>query len=397
MSKGLLSVVTGNTPAVRGAVVDALLRVSPQATVLAVSVEDRGDEGYPVVQRSFSGTGPHGREPGPLGVTGDPVVILRQDLVALRRAAGPGRPHVVLALPATLDVLPFLVELWRARVASGPLTDFYDPAPVAVGIDPAAFMTDLGCVHRPVRLWDGRGLGEALTPAEAAARQVEAADVVAVRDGSAGGDRSASGVAALVGHLNREARVVVAPGGDVRAASIAEALPSGAADAWRARLEPVLPPPPPPPRTADHGVESVLWRARRPLHPARLADALDTVLDGVVRGRGHLWLGSSPDAVVTWRSAGAHLELRETGRWLEPRDGAAWAAASPLRRTLASWFWHDPYGERRSELNVTGTGLDAWRIRCALDAALLTDAELALGPDGWRELPDPLLGSAEPG
>jgi hypothetical protein len=109
------------------------------------------------------------------------------------------------------------------------------------------------------------------------------------------------------------------------------------------------------------------------------------------------WLCSSPDAVVTWRSAGAYLESTEADRWLEPRDTTAWAAASPLRRTLASWFWHDRYGERRNELNLTGVGLDEWRIRCALDAALLTDAELALRRDGWREVPDPLLGSAEPG
>ncbi|MGA5353703.1 class I SAM-dependent methyltransferase [Streptomyces thermodiastaticus] len=103
--------------------IDELLRVSPQATVLAVSVEGRGDEGYPVVQRFLSGAGPHVREWGPLGVTGDPVVVLRQDLLALRRAEGSERPHVVLALPANLDVLSLLVELWRARVASGPLTD----------------------------------------------------------------------------------------------------------------------------------------------------------------------------------------------------------------------------------------------------------------------------------
>lgn len=57
------------------------------------------------------------------------------------------------------------------------------------------------------------GLGESLTPAEAAARQVEAADVVSVRAVSAGGDWRASGVAAFVGHLDREARVVVSPGG----------------------------------------------------------------------------------------------------------------------------------------------------------------------------------------
>ncbi|WP_405496407.1 hypothetical protein [Streptomyces sp. NBC_00096] len=53
-SKGLLGVVAGNTPGVRGLVVDHLLRASPRATVLAVSVQDRGS-GYPVMQRFTSG------------------------------------------------------------------------------------------------------------------------------------------------------------------------------------------------------------------------------------------------------------------------------------------------------------------------------------------------------
>ncbi|MCZ1014165.1 GTP-binding protein [Streptomyces noursei] len=395
MSKGLLSVVTGNTPGIRGAVVDQVLRLSPEATVLAVSVEGREDGGYPVVQRFLSGTGTSARESSPQGVTGDPVVVLRQDLLALRRAPGPGRTHVVLALPATVEVIPFLAELWRARVASGPLTDFYDPAPVVVGVDPATFMADLGCVHRSVRLWNGRGLGEPLTTAEAAARQVESADAVVVRAMSTGDGRKASGVAALIGHLNGEALVVTSPGGDAPApASLAEATPSGTAHAWQARLEPVLAPRSP--RVGRHGVESVLWRSRRPLHPGRLADALDAVMDGVVRGRGHLWLCSSPDAVVTWHSAGAYLELREADGWLEAHDRTAWEAASPQRRTLASWFWHDYYGERRNELLLTGTDLDERRTRSALDAALLTDAELALGRDGWRTVPDPLLGGVDP-
>jgi hypothetical protein len=52
---------------------------------------------------------------------------------------------------------------------------------------------------------------------------------------SAGGDRRASGVAAFAGHLNRESRVVVSQGEHARAASITEALPSGAVDAWQAQ------------------------------------------------------------------------------------------------------------------------------------------------------------------
>ncbi|MFD3936010.1 hypothetical protein ACFWSF_02905 [Streptomyces sp. NPDC058611] len=69
-----------------------------------------------------------------------------------------------------------LLRLWRARVGADCLDDHYDAAPVLVGVDPAALLADITCVHRTMRLWDGDDRGEPLTPAEGAARQVEAAD-----------------------------------------------------------------------------------------------------------------------------------------------------------------------------------------------------------------------------
>lgn len=162
---------------------------------------------------------------------------------------------------------------------------------------------------------------------------------------------------------------------------------------WLARLGPMMIPGIR--RGSAHlepSVESVRWRARRPVHPQRLADALAKVMRGVVRSRGHPWLSSRPDSVVTWRSAGAHLDLREAGRWLEQEETRAWQAATPQRRTLASWFWHDCYGERRNEIVLTGVDLDKQATRLALDEVLLTDRELAQGRDAWAAVPGPLLG-----
>ncbi|MFD3504314.1 hypothetical protein [Streptomyces sp. NPDC058678] len=241
MPKGLLSVVVGNTPGVRADVVDQLLRLSPRAVLLAVSIQEC-DNGYPVVQRFLSGADASVREAS-RGATGDPVVILRQDLMSLRRCSGP--VHVVLALPGDVDVLPFLMELWRARVASGSLGDYYEPAPVVVGVEPASFMVDIGCVHRAVRLWSGRERGEALSPAEVAVRQVEAADVLIAPGRVDGDEEEASAAAALASRLTVGAHLVTSglagAGPEVRA-SLTRAVPSGAEGEWRARLEPVTVP-----------------------------------------------------------------------------------------------------------------------------------------------------------
>ncbi|HWU05146.1 MAG TPA: GTP-binding protein [Streptomyces sp.] len=388
MSKGLLSVVTGNTPAVRGEAVDRLLRLSTDAVVLAVSVHGRHEE-RPSVQRFLSGRDPRIESIAPKAATGSPAVILRQDLLSLRRTAGSG--HVILALPENLDILPFLVELWRTRSGATSLGDHYAAAPVLVAVDPVPFMADIGCVHQAVRLWNGWGRTAPLTQAEAAARQVESADVLHVPAGEEAADnRYASGVASLAEQINGAAPLLD-PSADER--RIVHPLPADFGEQWLARLDPVVIPGFR--RGTAHltpAVRSVRWRARRPVHPQRLADALTTVMRGVVRSRGHLWLSSRPDAVVTWRSAGAHLELREAGRWLEPGDARAWQAVTPQRRTLASWFWHDCYGERRNEIVFTGVDLDEQAIRLALHEALLTGHELAQGRDTWAAVPDPLLG-----
>ncbi|MCC9310584.1 GTP-binding protein [Kitasatospora sp. RB6PN24] len=391
--RNLLSVVCGNTTGISGRLVDLLLHGNRDTLALAVAV-GAGSGRYPTVQRFVSG---HDL-PADLAVirsaTGDPAVIIRQDLAAISRAL-PGH-HVVLVLPNSLETTPFLADLWRAPIGTTPLSRRYDLAPVTVAIDPRHFLRDLRCTHRTVTLRAGGDGTEAVTVAEAAARVVEAAGRLVVPvapQADADGHRAAC---ALLTHLNPFATLLRLP--DLRdhraAAEVRRALVDPhsrqAAPALADAFEPVRAPVRRP--LLDHGISSVLWRTRRPLHPERLAGCLAEVTRSVTRSRGHLWLANRPGTVVTWRSAGRHLELRAAGDWLE--DGAAehWRHASPTRRTLASWYWDDYYGERRNEIVFTGADLDPVRLHAILNAVQLADHELALGPDCWRDLPDPLLG-----
>lgn len=144
-----------------------------------------------------------------------------------------------------------------------------------------------------------------------------------------------------------------------------------------------------PPLDGDCGVRLVVFSARRPFHPGRLHDALDVLLDGVVRTRGRVWLATRPEAVLWLESAGGGLKVGHAGDWLDGAGSEAWEAASDERQAIAALGWHPDFGDRAQDLVVLSHAADPDEIDAVLREALLTDLELAAGEDVWRALPDP--------
>lgn len=67
-------------------------------------------------------------------------------------------------------------------------------------------------------------------------------------------------------------------------------------------------------------------------------------------------------------------------------DGDA-GAGEPGRS--AEGRWDAVYGDRAQELVFIGCGMDQGAVRSALEGALLTDDEFALGPEEWDGWDDP--------
>ncbi|MFD3505943.1 ribosome hibernation factor-recruiting GTPase MRF [Nocardia sp. NPDC058666] len=133
-----------------------------------------------------------------------------------------------------------------------------------------------------------------------------------------------------------------------------------------------------PPLSTDCGVTLVEFAARRPFHPARLHEALDVLLDGVVTARGRIWLATQPDQVVWLESAGGGLRAGGAGRWLAAMTAEEQAAADPTRRAMAGLGWDERFGDRAVSLVILAHDADPAEIRHALHWALVEDDELLL-------------------
>jgi len=141
----------------------------------------------------------------------------------------------------------------------------------------------------------------------------------------------------------------------------------------------------PTPETEEYGVSSFLYTADRPFHPQRLRPFLESDWPGLLRSKGFFWLASRPDEAGYWSQAGALLTIEYSGQWEDeetrdkktPEEGLADEVEADM-------------GVPRQELVFIGVELLREEMIAQLDAALLTDAELAQGPAKWRKYRDHL-------
>ncbi|MGW0159818.1 ribosome hibernation factor-recruiting GTPase MRF [Mycobacterium sp. NPDC003323] len=143
-----------------------------------------------------------------------------------------------------------------------------------------------------------------------------------------------------------------------------------------------------PPLQPAGAVALVEFNARRPFHPDRLHQAIDDLLDGVVRVRGRAWLASQSDAVVWIESAGGGLGVGNAGLWLAAMSDSERAYVDPERVALAASQWDERFGDRHIALTALVCGAAPETITDALTRALLTDDEMA-EPAAWAQYPDP--------
>lgn len=140
--------------------------------------------------------------------------------------------------------------------------------------------------------------------------------------------------------------------------------------------------------TEEYGISSFVYSARRPFHPQRFYQHLhDGEWDNgtLLRSKGFFWLASRPEHAGSWSQAGGVMHHGLAGRWWASVPKEQW----PLEylEDIESQ-WEEPYGDCRQELVFIGQNVEAEKVCLELDACLLSDSELAAGPDVWRHYRD---------
>ncbi len=138
----------------------------------------------------------------------------------------------------------------------------------------------------------------------------------------------------------------------------------------------------------EYGVNSFVYRSRRPFHPQRFFDRLSQDWNGVLRSKGFFWLASRLDKIGVWSQAGRVARLDFGGFWWAAVPKSHWPELESVRAEINK-RWNDEVGDCRQELVFIGIGMDEVDLYDSLQACLLTDEEMSLGIDAWLELDDP--------
>lgn len=240
----------------------------------------------------------------------------------------------------------------------------------------------------------GESLGEEdeRTVVDLLTDQIEFADVILVSKGDLTTPEQLGKVTAVVKTLNPGAKVIPIVKGEV---DLDEVLDTKKFDMEKAQMSPAwvrelmgehVP------ETEEYGISSWVYRARRPFHPERFYAVIQESWPGVVRSKGFFWLATKMNWIGGWSQAGGSCTFEAAGTWWVTAPKQYWPQDKESNARIRENF-QEPYGDRRQEIVIIGMNMDKEGLTKMLDACLLTDAEMQLGPDEWAKYSDPFDGA----
>ena len=322
---------------------------------------------------------------------------LREDLlVEVKRLAAEGRFDSLLIESTGIGEPMPVAATFSFRDEQGfSLADVAKLDTMVTVVDAANFLREYGSSEDLRERGIALGPDDERTIVDLLVDQVEFANVLVISKADLVNASDLERLEGILHHLNPEARLVRAEHGRV---PIDAVLGTGLFDdakaatyaGWAKELAGIHPP-----ETEEYGIGSFVYRARRPFHAERLHAFLASEWVGVLRSKGFFWLATRMSEVGAWSQAGPACRTSRAGFWWAAAPAASWPEAPEAQAEIRRDF-HEPYGDRRQELVLIGIGMSEAVLRAGFDRCLLTDAELRLGPEGWRAFGDPFPSWGEP-
>ncbi len=316
---------------------------------------------------------------------------LRDDLLAeVRRLAGEGRfDYLLIESTGISEPLP-VAATFDFRDAEGEsLSDVARIDTMVTVVDAVNLLKDFSS-HDFLRD-RGETLGEEdeRTLVHLLTDQIEFADVVILNKVADAEPQQVDAARKIIRSLNADARIVETNFSAVAADAI---LDTGLFDFEKAHDHPMwakelygfadhVP------ETEEYGVTSYVYRARQPFHPQAIHDVLNGEMPGVIRAKGHFWIGTRPDWVAEFSLAGALSSVNPLGIWWAAVPRNHWPDHAGTRSHITAQ-WQEPWGDRRQEIVFIGSGIDWPRLKARLDEALLP-LDAMPDPDALPALSDP--------
>jgi G3E family GTPase len=135
-------------------------------------------------------------------------------------------------------------------------------------------------------------------------------------------------------------------------------------------------------------LNSILYRAYRPFHPARFWDWFEADHPGLLRVKGLIWLATRNLLVGGISRTRGQNSCGGAGIWWAALPREEWPP-EPEALARMQQTWREPYGDRRQEFILIGDAALLPKIARQLEGCLLTDEEYARAPRDWLALPDP--------
>lgn len=145
------------------------------------------------------------------------------------------------------------------------------------------------------------------------------------------------------------------------------------------------------PETEQYGINNFVYRARRPFHPKRFFDFINSEWKGVIRSKGFFWLASNPEFAGSWSQAGAMARHGVAGYWWAAVPDEHWPTDQQSRDAIQQ-SWDAQTGDARQEIVLIGMQMDQSELIRQFDDCLLNEDEMALGAEKWQEFENPFRG-----